>query len=217
MDSIRERLDLSRWRWMPATMVGLTAVTLVARVAGPWALFLLVSAWVVPLLLGYEMTRPVLSSVAADRTAAGVTWFLGLLPLVVVATVVVSAAILPGSEGVSIGMDSGAAWTYLPWFFVVPPAAVLPWAVWQVLRARGRPRERWVFVAYPGALFLLVVALNALNAMWTGQRVLWVESLPLVGVLAGASLLLHAFVRILWPSRPRQRPRAPPTLPDLAT
>lgn len=213
---LRRRLERARWRWMLPTLVGLAAVTSMARFAGEWLLFAVAAFWVVPLMLGYEMTRPALRKPVADWTVASFGWFLTVAPWVATIAVVVAAATLPGFDGVAIGLDSGGAWAFLPWFFAGVLATVVPWATWHVLRARGRPRERWVVIGYVAFFLVILAAIARLNAHWTGQQT---EGGPLLvtgAILGGIAMLLHGFVRILWPYGVPPDAIEPPTLPDLA-
>lgn len=220
MDSrrARRRMEAARWRWMLPTVVGLGAVTSLVRFAGEWLLFAVAAVWVVPLTIGYEMTRPALRNMLADRIAAAFTWFLTLAPWVATIAVAVTAAVLPGFGGVAIGPGSGNAWILLPWFFAGVPATVVPWAAWHVLRARGRPRERWFVIGYFVVFLVILAALTRLNAHWTGQQTEWDPGPLLVtgAILGGVATLLHGFFRILWPHGAPPDVIEPPTLPDLA-
>lgn len=212
----RRRLETTRWQWLLATIVGLAAVTSLARFAGEWLLFAVAAFWVVPLMLGYEMTRPALRNAMADRVAAITAWLLTLAPWVATISVLVTAAAIPGFDGVAIGLDSGGAWVFLPWLFAGVPATVVPWAVWHVLRARGRPRERWVVLGYVAFFLLVMVALAWLNNYWSGQQTAWGPWFVTGAILAFVAMLLHGFFRILWPTGTPGGVVEPPTLPDLA-
>lgn len=216
VDGFRGRLDETRWRWMPPAVIGLAAATSLARFAGEWILFAVAAFWVVPLVLGYEIVRPVLRNGFTDRVAGYAAWVLTLAPWTAVLVVFTTAALVPSFDGVAIGLDSGQAWALLPWFFAAFPAAVVPWVAWHVLAARGRPRERWAVVVYP-TLFLAVLAVMAyLNAHWAGQTAAWGPLLATGAILGTVATLLHGLIRTLWPRQhAKHHAVEPPAFPDL--